>query len=275
MGDLLLCSGPLAAVPFYVEGISINLYSLEELCYYIANNTWLMEKSFMSHELADWVGTEAGQPELAGRLIQLIDQNGKLSDFVREILEMTGYCTKREIRDILDILQELEEKSDFECNKIRADRLMEKEKYLSCIYEYKRLLELEEPEGGTPELLGDIWHNLGTAYARMFLFDEAAECFERAFGLNQNPESAKARLFACKCMQRDIDYMRIAREYGLDDTALAALQNDFALRYQGAESAALKNRLYDLEPLGRREYHQEIQKIIFSWKEDYRRISKI
>ena len=38
MGELLLCNGPIAAMPFYLEGVSINIYSIDELDYYIINN---------------------------------------------------------------------------------------------------------------------------------------------------------------------------------------------------------------------------------------------
>ena len=34
MGELILCSHPIAAMPYYIDNISLNVYSLEELCYY-------------------------------------------------------------------------------------------------------------------------------------------------------------------------------------------------------------------------------------------------
>ena len=35
MGELILCSQQLAAMPYYIENVSLNVYSLDELCYYI------------------------------------------------------------------------------------------------------------------------------------------------------------------------------------------------------------------------------------------------
>lgn len=279
MGDLLFCNGPIASMPYYIEGVSINIYSLEELCYYIANNTYLMDKNFMNSELCIWIEQGAQNPALSERLAEIMRQKGKLSSFVSEILLETGYCTSEENREILQILTEMEEMSDFECNKIRADRLMEKEKYLSCIYEYKRLLDADDARLQTPELLGNIWHNLGTAYARMFLFDEAVECYEKAFHYNNNKESMKARLFAYKCMQRDIDFMWAAEEYGLSDTDVTAVNNEIALRCSNEASERLKSRLSELGDLRKKghqkEYKQKIQDMIFVRKEEYRRISRI
>ena len=42
MGELILCSQQLAAMPYYIENVSLNVYSLDELCYYIRNNTCLL-----------------------------------------------------------------------------------------------------------------------------------------------------------------------------------------------------------------------------------------
>ena len=44
MGELLLCKESIAAMPYYIEGISLNVYSMEELCYFIQNNTYLIER---------------------------------------------------------------------------------------------------------------------------------------------------------------------------------------------------------------------------------------
>ena len=51
MGELILCSEPIAAMPYYLEGVSLNIYSLEELSYYIMHNTYLIERDFMNEEL--------------------------------------------------------------------------------------------------------------------------------------------------------------------------------------------------------------------------------
>ena len=57
MGELLLCNEAIAAMPYYIEGVSINVYSIEELNYYIINNTYLLDDDFMSLELCTWIET--------------------------------------------------------------------------------------------------------------------------------------------------------------------------------------------------------------------------
>ena len=191
MGELLYCHEPIAALPYYVEGVGINIYSMEELCYYIAGNTYLLDTSFMNEELCTWIEKQMQVYKLAEQLREITRTDGKLSEYVQAILIYTGYHSMKEMQEIVLVIRQMEEKSDFECNKIRADRLMEKEKYLSSIYEYKRLLDSEDAKKENAFLVGSIWHNLGTAYARLFLFEEAIECYDRAYSLNQTEESLK------------------------------------------------------------------------------------
>lgn len=279
MGELLLCTEPAALMPFYIEGISCNIFSMEELCYYILKNTYLLDRDFMSEELCSWIEKNIKRVELANRLRQMLHSNGKLSEFVDVLLKDCGYCTAQEIHAIYGILCEMEEKSDFECNKIRADRLMERGKYLSAMNEYKRLLELEDALQEEPELLGKIWHNLGVSYARMFLFEEAIRCFEKAYQLGQNQESLREQLFAYRCMHDEQGFLRTALEHGLDDTKMQEIRNELTLASRDEGTVAFEERLEEIANLPDAGLHgkkqQAITELIYGWKEDYRRISRV
>ena len=193
MGELILCSHPIAAMPYYIDNISLNVYSLEELCYYIENHLYLIEADFMSEELCLWIGQELDEKDLAQSLRSVLLGNGSLSDFTELILRSCGYCSEDTIRHIRSVLLDMQNKSVFECSKIRADRYMESEKYVKAIHEYRKLLGMEEECKKNPVLEGNIRHNLGTACAELFLFDEAAANFLNAYRLNQNREYKKIR----------------------------------------------------------------------------------
>lgn len=251
MGELFICNEPIAALPYYIEGISWNVYSLEELCYYVEHNTYLLEKDFMNEELCTWIGKEVKNLKLAERLRDIMRMDGRLSEFVLALLVECGYCSRETIKEIVRIVRDMEEKSDFECNKVRADRLMEKEKYLSSIYEYKRLLDSNEAGEQSKELIGNIWHNLGTAYARLYLFQEAMHCYDKAYALNGNPESQMAIQMAGRCLNHDIE----------------------------VENSNFTDKLEAIAVLNTREhrsqYHEAVSDVIFNWKEEYRRICRI
>ncbi len=253
MGEILICNEPIAALPYYIEGIAWNVYSLEELCYYVEHNTYLLEKDFMTEELCTWIGKEVKNLKLAEQLRDIMRMDGLLSEFVLTLLVECGYCPRETIKEVVRVVKEMEEKSDFECNKVRADRLMEKEKYLSSIYEYKSLLDSNEAGEQSKELIGNIWHNLGTAYARLFLFQEAIRCYEKAYALNENPESQEACLMAQKCLSDEDGLVQASEEFVNKIEAISMMNN-------GGQ---------------KRQYQKAISDIIFNWKEEYRRICRI
>ena len=279
MGELFICNEPIAALPYYIEGISWNVYSLEELCYYIENNTYLLEKDFMNEELCTWIGKEVKNLTLAQQLRDIMHMDGRLSEFVLTLLVECGYCPKDTIKEIVRIVQEMEEKSDFECNKVRADRLMEKEKYLSSIYEYKRLLDSNEAGEQSKELVGNIWHNLGTAYARLFLFQEAIHCYEKAYELNGNPESLKECLMAHRCLRDDAGYEHAAQKYQLSEELKKSYREEIIEASFAEDAVEFINKLEAITIMNtggqKKEYQREISNIIFNWKEEYRRICRI
>lgn len=214
MGELILCGQTLAAIPYYLENASLNIYSLEELSYYIENNLYLLEPDFMSEELCTWIDKELGLGELAGHMQKICRDRGTLSEFVLAILAESGYCSVTSQKQIAQTLREMEHKSDFERGKLRADRYQENGKYLGSIMEYRRLLEAEEEN---TILVGDVWHNMGSAYARLFLFEEAAACFQRAYEKNRNPESLRECLYAYRCSRDESGFSKAAGEYRLDE----------------------------------------------------------
>ena len=279
MGELLLCHEPIASLPYYVERDGINLYSMEELCYYIAGNVYLLDKTFMNEELCTWVEKQMKLYKLAERLRDIMRMGGTFSSFAEAILRQTAYLEEREIQEVLHALQTMEQKSEFECGKIRADRLMEQEKYLSAIIEYKRLLDSKNAREENSLLLGNIWHNLGTAYVRLFLFEEAADCYERAYHLNQRGESLRECLMCFLLMQDEGGFQKKAEAYCIDEMGQREIRNEISLAANGDEMEALLSRLQELEGMlegpDKNEAKKAFRNLIFQWKEAYRRSCKL
>ena len=48
MSGYILCQTKKAGKPYFVENISTNIYSLEELCYYLYHNLYLVDSSVMN-----------------------------------------------------------------------------------------------------------------------------------------------------------------------------------------------------------------------------------
>ena len=193
MGELYVCSHGLATMPYFIESIGLNVYSLEELCYYLKKNSDLADPSFMDDELVDWIKTELKLSSLAARLAKIKSSGEGLFAFVKAIASACSYCTDEELLQIEKNLADFGDKSEIECRKIRADRLLLKKRYGASILEYKKLIEVP---GIGSVFLGDIYHNLGTAYAGLFFFGEAEKCYAKAYERNKNPRSLQQQKMA-------------------------------------------------------------------------------
>ena len=71
MSDYILCQVKRASLPFYVENISKNIYSIEELCYYFYKNIYLIDESIINERLCNWLKDELGLSKLYEKLYRI------------------------------------------------------------------------------------------------------------------------------------------------------------------------------------------------------------
>ena len=98
MGELILCSRPLAAFPYFLEDAGINIYSLEELCYYIEKNMYLLDERMMDEALCGWLETELAMPKTAGMLREIRSRKGSVAEFVSCLLRQADYFAPQKQR---------------------------------------------------------------------------------------------------------------------------------------------------------------------------------
>ena len=51
MSGYILCQTKKAQHPYFIENISMNIYSIEELCYYLYHNLYLADHTVFNEEL--------------------------------------------------------------------------------------------------------------------------------------------------------------------------------------------------------------------------------
>ena len=189
MGQLILCKSPRAKTPFYIESGKINIYSLEELMYFVQSVRFVARDDFMRPEFADWVEQELGLKELASMLRDKLNACSGLRDFFLPIEAANGYLTTSELQILNVQLQNYDHMSGLEAKKFYADQFMYQEKYAQAILAYRCLLEDPVVISEQGHVAGDIWSNLGCAYAKMQDYAEAVECFARGYMLNHRMET--------------------------------------------------------------------------------------
>lgn len=189
MGQLILCKSPRAKTPFYIESGKVNIYSLEELMYFVQSARFVARDDFMKPEFVDWVEQETGQKELAVMLREKLSARVGLKDFFLPIEAANGYLTTSELQILNVQLQKYDHMTGLEAKKFYADQFMHQGNYVQAIAAYRRLLNDSAVISEQGHVAGDIWSNLGCAYAKMQDFGEAVECFARGYVLNHRIET--------------------------------------------------------------------------------------
>lgn len=319
MSGYILCQVKRAKLPYYIENISTNIYSIEELCFYFYHNIYLLDSTILNEELCFWIRDQLGLKKLADNLYKHLDDDDmKVGDFILAVFKEINYLSLEEFRKLNQQIQQLAKEPEVLRQKRKGDYLMEHGKYVNAIKVYQKALrqetedeaavtdirkpetvaaekaetvqeaetteastetkteeaaetespvaitidmvedpeeraetenveEAEKPEEDTsetdatslqeekqeevaadPELphqeillgkqfIGEIYHNMGCAYARLFQMEEAIRCFEIAYGKLHTMGAVKSLLYAVY-MEHGVDaFVEKAKELEVDE----------------------------------------------------------
>ncbi len=274
MGELILCQHPIAANPYYIDTLSLNIYSLEELSYYIYHNVDLMEEEFFGEDLIHWIREEVGDISLADNLERLWKEGASLQLLTGKVLASNAYLTQVEIKETVAAVSEYAGLSKSARKKKRADALMQKGRLTDAIYAYEDLL-LDDK---TPRLLmGDIYHNIGSAYARLFFFREAAEYFESAYQKNNRTTSLMSMFYALWCDGNEEGFKEKVIEYHLPHGNAESVKKIYSAAVHSDEVRNFQESLLHLQQEGDKveAFEKALNSIVSDWKRDYNRLCRV
>lgn len=272
MSGLLLC-GKRSINPYLIKESGINVYSLEEFCYYIYNNTYMLGRDFFSNELVEYFKTELELPSFAQKLRYGMDHNVDMVDMFSDILSASNYYLEDERENILRTLTALGSKSKSERMKARADMLLERRKYISAVNAYKEALNQKE-EVYSDEFIATIWNNMGVTYTKQFLFEDACKCFRIAYDIKNMEECFDNMVSSAIFSANDNLIEDIAIQYQISEETLEqyfkAIESNKRFLVKTKEINELKDRLKFDSSKEYLEYKKDVHKIFALWKEEYR-----
>ena len=153
MGRVYLCLGQNAELPYYFEKAKVHIWNIEELCYFIRENAWIMEPELLTKELIDWVAQQCGLPKLAvllndslhARLSHAEEDAGDIENYERaaaSLEERMKFLKKTGNRGEIAKLQEerRQVREQMEAYEIQQEKLWKAQQELL----EKRLKEQEE-----------------------------------------------------------------------------------------------------------------------------------
>ena len=198
MSGLILCRTKEAESPYYISNMDLKIYSLEELCYYIYNNIYLIGIDLADNKLVEFIRYEIKEAELADKLDCLIKEKAGLAEIVVTILKYVDYYNLNEIEEMREILLTLDTQNVLERLKARADRFLENKCYFSAMKNYCSIMNSKKDNTLPGIFYAKVYHNMGVAYANLYLFKQSVEYFNEAYKIGQHEESLKCRMVAEK-----------------------------------------------------------------------------
>ena len=274
---MYMCLGALSTTPYFLSGLGVNIYSMDELCYYLCVNAYILDNDLIDARLCDYMRDNLDMAPLSAKLRKMIKEGKTLGEMVTTILIDTHYCNDEEIARIKQILVDNASLSFAAKRKVRGDNLLMANKYPRAIEEYQYVLSVLSKEE-EPELYSSILHNVGCAYSLMFLLDKAGEYFKQAYDIDQSRESLVMYLVCLRLSAKKEEYDRIVVKNGYDERiALEAVRLMTAAREAKIDTpyGDAMNEILELHDRGRvSEFYRALDATLEGWKLDYRRTMK-
>ncbi len=253
MGGLLLCSSRRGEKPYIIAESGEEIWSLEELCYYLYQNIYHVTEDFFSPELLTYLRSELALLELADNLSTCINSNRSFAEMIMMVCEAANYYDKEELLFLKDKLYTFVALSRPELLKLLADSYMEKQRYAQAIKRYEDLLSDRRRETCDVNFVGKVHHNMAVAYARMLMYHEAEEHFKKACELLSSPDSIRKELLLLYYLSGDaVQYKEISASFSEEQRK--QIEEEWIQIRGSAEVGE-----------GRREA------VIENWKQEYRR----
>ena len=98
MSGYILCQTKKAQRPYFIENISMNIYSIEELCYYLYHNLYLADHTVFNEELCNWLRDELELVHLAAKLKQNLERNVSVEEMIYPVFKEINYLTYEEMK---------------------------------------------------------------------------------------------------------------------------------------------------------------------------------
>ena len=100
MSGYILCQVKRAKNPYYISNISTNIYSIEELCYYLYHNIYLLDETIINEQLLVWMKEELHLRRLYQRLYVLLEEKKNIGEFILPIFKEINYLSHDQFREM-------------------------------------------------------------------------------------------------------------------------------------------------------------------------------
>lgn len=270
MSNLILCKGEYSKTPYLLKGDCKNVYCIEELCYYLYHNAYLLSDEFVEFALADWISDNLGLTDLGREINKICKKTNALAKLIELLSEHIGFYSDKEWKELLDCIVKNNDLSVNERRKIRADGFLSAGKYGLATDEYE--IVISKAMAGEDRLRAKAYHNLGVCAAKLFMYEKAAQYFAKAYETFANTESYISMLSAMKLYMPSSEYLEYLSSHKESYEDSLEVERRFDSIKDGFDTQPIGRYLSELA--GKKstasDYYDGIESLTEEVKEEYR-----
>lgn len=273
MNKVYACVGRYASNPYTIKNVGIRVYCVEELCYYIRHNALFIEDDFFDAQLFLWLEDECDLQSLSRKIKAKLRVESKVEVGVRELFDNVNYCDDAETEETVMLLKSNRDMSVTDRLKIHGDYFLNNNKLTLAAGMYQELCSRLD-KNRDRSLLANVYYNLGVVFARLFMFENAGECFRNSYELKADDKTMEALLCSMRLRMNDETYLKnlnnMANAYSVSGKVEERIKQ---IENQYLDSTAMDEikqiRKYKLEG-NMAEYEKKAIKLSSEYKDEYR-----
>lgn len=274
MGSLILCVGKKAEKAFVFPESQMELYTIEEVCYYIFHYIDTMEKEDFDERLVEWLRKQAELGETADKIERLICNKNSLKDIVVTLLCACDYYKEAEVRSLIHVIDQLEGMSFYDKCRQKCNRFLRNAKYKEAERFLYDILKTEAAKKLSKEEYGNLLHNLAVVHIHTASYSEAAKELKEAFERNHREETLRQYLMALQLSGQNELYekerVRLEIPNELTDNVREALEQNMkeaedSIEYEKLQKIAVMRSEGQMS-----NYYDAVVNTIEKWKQEYK-----
>ena len=247
---------------YYIKEADLNIYSIQELAYFIYEFPMLITNNFVSKNLIVYISRDLGMEELANELNVLYNtKDANIAVMLKTILKYSNYYTQAHIEIFSKKLVELLELDETKFINLAGDNLFKLKKYEKAIIQYKKIISKD---------LNAI-KKLGFCYAKMQYYDRAILYLSNLYRYTNDINDLR-ELYFCYKLSGNPEGFNQYRKY-VDENIVADWDLAIVTRILKARNSEDKKNMDEIFLMGDKYIKENLAIMINVWKEEYRYIS--
>ncbi|MCR5203105.1 MAG: hypothetical protein K6D02_08495 [Lachnospiraceae bacterium] len=276
MGKMILCKGKVATKPYKFKMTGTCVYSIEEVCYYIQNNIYLIKEEIFDYDFARWLSKELDLRLLSEKVLNLIREKADIKDIVVTLCCGCDYFTEEEMIDLIKVLDETHNLTEAGRYRLKGDNYLEKGELKKAKHAYQNVLTHMNITDKSKAEVSYVYNRLGTIYLKLFNYKSAMNSFRESYTLTKDFNSLAGYMismrFGGKNMEtiEEFEKMKISQQ---DMDKFERLWEKIVDEAEDTKLTQIKDGVIKAYDKGRiKEYYDRRKEYVTEMKKEYRKM---